>query len=96
MSRYVLSPRAQADLDEIWDYTAVTWGLDQAEDYIRLLQHAIEAIADDPRKGCSCDDIRLGYGKYLAGSHVIFYRSVDIGIDVVRILHTRMDFKRHL
>jgi toxin ParE1/3/4 len=49
MSRYVLSPRAQADLSDIWDYTAERWGVDQAEAYIRLIQHAIETVVDDPR-----------------------------------------------
>jgi len=29
-------------------------------------------------------------------SHIIFFRAVDGGIEVVRILHRRMDFERHL
>ena len=33
---------------------------------------------------------------YPAGSHVLFYRNVKAGIDIVRILHSRMDFERHL
>ena len=33
--RFVLKPRAQADLDEIWDYTVDRWGIDQAETYLR-------------------------------------------------------------
>ena len=37
MSGYVLSPRAQADLDEIWDYSAKHWGENRAEVYIREL-----------------------------------------------------------
>ena len=96
MSRYVLSPRARADLDEIWDYTTERWGGDQAEGYIRLLQRAIETVANDPRKGRSCDEVRAGYCKYPAGSHMLLYRSVKAGIDIVRILHSRMDFERHL
>jgi hypothetical protein len=28
-----LSPRAALDLDEIWDYTAKRWGVEQAETY---------------------------------------------------------------
>jgi toxin ParE1/3/4 len=32
---YVLSPREQTDLDEIWDYSADTWGIDQADSYTR-------------------------------------------------------------
>jgi toxin ParE1/3/4 len=96
MIRYILSPRAQADLDEIWDYTAETWGIDQAERYIRLLQHGIEAVAADPRRGSSCDDIRAGCRKYLVGSHILFYRITSEAIDVVRILHSRTELKRHL
>ena len=96
MSRYVLSPRAQRDLDEIWDYTAATWGVEQAENYIRLLQRAIESVAGDPRKGRPCDEVRAGYRKYHAGSHMLLYRNAKAGIDIVRILHSRMDFEQHL
>jgi toxin ParE1/3/4 len=96
MSRYILSPRAKADLDEIWDFTVRTWGEQQAEDYIRLLVGAIETVAENPRRGRACDEIRKGYRKYLAGSHMIFFRKIKSGIDVIRVLHGQMDFDRHL
>ena len=35
MSRYILSPAAQSDLEQIWDYTRHRWGVDQAEEYLR-------------------------------------------------------------
>ena len=94
--RYALSPRARGDLDEIWDYSAERWGEQQAESTIRAIQKAIEAVASAPRRGRSCDEIRTGYFKYAAGSHVIFFRLTKTGIDVVRVLHQRMDFNRHL
>ena len=96
MTGYVLSPRAQADLDEIWDYTEQRRSTAQAERYIRQLQQGIAFVAGDPRRGETCDDIRAGYQKYAVGSHVVFYRLTAAGIDVVRILHAAMDFKRHL
>lgn len=96
MTGYVLSPRAQADLDEIWDFTEQRWSAAQAERYIRQLWQGIEDVAGDPRRGTPCDDIRPGYFKYGVGSHVLFYRQTAGGIDVVRILHGRMDFDRHL
>jgi toxin ParE1/3/4 len=96
MSHYTLSPRAEADLGEIWDFTVKTWGEQQAEDYIRLLVGAIEAVADNPRRGRPCDEVRKGYHKYLAGSHVIIFRKIKSGIDVVRVLHAHMDFEQHL
>jgi toxin ParE1/3/4 len=96
MTQYVLSPRAQADLEDIWAFTTNRWGLTQAEVYIRQIQSSIETVAAAPALGRACDEIRSGYRKYRTGSHVIFYRLTDGGIDVVRILHARMDFGRHL
>jgi toxin ParE1/3/4 len=93
---FILSPRAQSDLDEIWDYSCETWGVDQAERYIILLRDAVSAAAAKPARGRPCEDIRVGYRKLAAGSHVIFYRMAGSDIDVVRILHQRMDFARHL
>jgi len=96
MTHNVLSPRAQRDIDEIWDYSAGIWGVQQAEVYVRQIRRAVEIVAEDPRRGRSCDNIRAGYRKYPAGSHFVFYRVVEGGIDVVRILHQRMDFDQHL
>ena len=96
MSALVLSPRAQADLDAIWNHTSERWSDAQAERYIRSLWQAMEAVAADPRRAKSCDDIRPGYRKYLAGQHVLFIRETDGVVDIVRILHASMDFERHL
>jgi toxin ParE1/3/4 len=96
MSGYVLSPRAKADLNEIWNYTAERWDEDQADRYIFDIRAAIETIARDPRRGRACDHIRAGYRKYPTGSHMLFFRVIDRGIDVVRILHQNMDFESHL
>jgi toxin ParE1/3/4 len=94
--RFVLKPRAHADLDEIWDYTVDCWGLEQAETYIRQLWKDIQTLADNPSLGRECAEVRPGYRKYPSGSHVLFYRLTDDGINVVRILHERMDYERHI
>jgi toxin ParE1/3/4 len=97
VSRYLLSPAAQADLERIWDYTHDHWGVNQAEEYLRELQHAIDRAAANPAIGRACDEIRPGYRKLAAGSHALFYRVTAEGvIDVVRVLHQRMDVDRHL
>ena len=96
MSGFVLSPQSQTDLDGIWDFTEQRWNAAQAESYIRELWNAIKFVAEDPRRGRKCDEIRPGYFKSRAGAHVIFYKLADGGIDVVRILHAGMDFQQHL
>ncbi|MBJ8346934.1 type II toxin-antitoxin system RelE/ParE family toxin [Antrihabitans sp. YC2-6] len=95
--RFLLSPAAQADLEDIWDHTAQRWNAEQAEHFVRELQRAIERVADNPAVGRRCDEVRAGYLKLAAGSHVLFYRVTDEGvIDIVRVLHQRMDIDRHL
>ena len=96
MSGHALTPRARQDLDEIWAHSSEHWGENRAELYMREIWHGITAIANDPRRGQTCDDIRVGYRKYSVAQHVLFFRPGANGIDIVRILHARMDFLRHL
>ena len=94
MSGYLLSPRAKADLEEIWDYSEEIWCTDRAERYVRDLWD-IKYLAANPKRGRSCDEVRAGCRKYAIGSHFVFYRVTANGVDVVRILHQRMDFEQH-
>lgn len=91
-----LSPLAQADLDEIFDYTVRQWGLDQAERYTLMLESACASVAEDPAEGRDCSHIRAGYRRVACGRHYIYFRTTDYGIAVIRILHQRMDEQRHL
>ena len=95
MSQVILSPKAKSDLSDIWDYTLAEWGIDQAEKYVRDLWTAMQKQARDPSTSVDISDVRKGYRKFRSGSHVIFFRLTREGIDVVRILHQRMDFERH-
>ena len=97
MSRYLLNPLARDDLDQIYDYTLDRWDIDQAESYVRELLRAFDRAAADPRIGRPCDEIRSGYRKLPAGSHTVYYRiTVEGVLEIMRILHQRMDPGRHL
>ena len=98
MSRYVSSPAAQADLEQIWDYTCQRWSDGQALTYVREIQRAIELVADNPLIGRSCEEVRPGYRRHAVGSHTLYSRLGARGdlVDVVRILHKHMDVDRHL
>jgi len=50
----------------------------------------------EPHRGRACDDIRPGYRKYHVGRHLIFYRESPEGLEIIRILHDRMDIETHL
>ena len=44
MTGYLLSPAAQADLEQIWEYIARNWGEDQAACYILGIRDACRAL----------------------------------------------------
>lgn len=92
MNSIRLTPAAQQDLSSIWDFTQERWD----ENYLSEMWAAIERIAADPHRGRACDDIREGYRRYSIGSHLVFYVERANGVDVIRILHQRMDPTRQL
>jgi toxin ParE1/3/4 len=95
MKSLVFSPAAQADMEGIWDYTFEYWGLAQADRYTDGIRDACHALASGHRQGRPVD-VRLGYLKYLAGPHVVYFRDHGNQLEIVRILHGKMDVDRHL
>lgn len=92
---YRLYPLALADLEDIWSCTVSRWSLEQAESYHAAIVAAFEGLSIGSKQGRP-SDVREGYFKYAVGSHLVFYRRSEAGIDIVRILHQRMDVARHL
>lgn len=96
MKGYVLSPAAESDVNNIWDYTAANWGLRQAASYISDIRDACDALAQGQRQRRPVS-VREGYLKAKVGLHMIYFRAADDGlIVVIRILHQSMDVGRHL
>lgn len=95
MKPLAFSPAAEADIDGIWDYSAQTWGPDQADRYTDEIRDACLALAHDRKQGRPVD-VRPGYLRLSTGSHVIYYRNRGNRLDVIRVLHNRMDADRHL
>jgi toxin ParE1/3/4 len=92
---YRLSPLAEQDLADIWVYTFDKWSLEQADSYHAEIVNAFEGLLSGEKVG-RIADIRDFYLKYTVGSHMIYYLKTDNGVDIMRILHQRMDAARHL
>jgi toxin ParE1/3/4 len=91
-----LSRLALADLREIGRFTLERWGLAQRRAYLRSIDAWFAALARDPQLGRQRQDIGPGWHSAMIGSHVIFYKVADRDIEIVRVLHSRMDIWRHL
>ena len=93
--KYVLSPMAEADLENIWTYTAREWSVEQAETYTDDIINMFEDIAEGKRVGRPVF-VRAGYCKTLIGRHAIYFQVRGKVIAIIRILHQSMDVERHL
>lgn len=91
-----LLPSARRDLDSIWDYTAAAWGLDQAESYITTLRRDMERLRAFPELGAEHASRHAKFRKLPNGHHFIYDVVTSCSVDVVRVLHERMDVARHL
>ncbi len=96
MAEYRLSPRAQRDLDGIFDYTVARWGLPQAIRYTDRIEAASADLAEAPQRSQDCGNIRARYRRRNVERHVIYFRPTRYGIAVARILHQSMNAARHL
>lgn len=94
--RLMLTPRAAQDLEDIFDYSADIWGTEQAAAYIRDLHAALKRLLHFPELGRAIDDVKAGVRTLPAGSHLVIYRIRPEVIEVIRVLHKRMDVGRHI
>jgi toxin ParE1/3/4 len=96
--KYRISVKATLDIESIWLYTLVNWSEAQANHYINLIFSEINTIAQNPEFGTNYGSIRKKYRCYKVKSHPIFYKVYLINkpIEIIRILHERMDVESRL
>lgn len=98
-SRVVLRADAEADIESISDYIAAD-SLDSARRFRSVIRTECQALAEMPGMGArrDFDNPRLanvrswpvkGFRNYL-----IFYRGIEGGIEVLRILHGARNIER--
>ncbi len=94
MGRYTLSNKAVGDLGDIWNFTCDRWSEKQADKYYRDLLVAFQELADNPGSGRNYDEIRTSLKGVRAGRHIVFFQALnELEIEIIRILHERMDLK---
>lgn len=97
MGAFSLTAAAKADLKSIAAYSQRRWAKVQRKIYAKQFADAFHMLADTLEAGIACDVIKVGYRKFPIGSHVVFYRALsDTEIEIVRILHKRVDLGRQL
>ncbi len=91
-----LTPRAEADLEDIWLYTAQTWSPDQADTYIDNLVHTIDTLVAMPTIARERDEFDPPVRIHPAAEHLIIYRVAEPILLVIRILGGRQNWRAML
>jgi toxin ParE1/3/4 len=85
------SPEAEQDLLAIWNYVAREASPGAADEQLRSLDRACEALAQWPHSGRARDELFRGVRSIAVEAYVVFYRVGNSAIEIVRVLHGRRD-----
>jgi len=94
MPDYRLTPAAKSDLLKIWNYTMKSWGEKQAEKYLLDIENKLERLAANSKLGRQRSEINLSYYSFPVKKHIIFYLKSGNHIDIIGILHGKMDINK--
>jgi toxin ParE1/3/4 len=90
--QYRLAPRALADLDDIWRYSAETWSIDQADRYIDDLTRIFETIAAMPTLARERLEFKPPVRIHVHERHLIVYTVTENQVTILRLLGGRQDW----
>ena len=97
MSDYIISEKAIEDINKVWNYTAENWSMEQADRYYNLIYDEIEYIVRNFELAHDFSKIRKSYKYSKVKSHLIFFKKdKNNEIEIVRVLHERMDIENRL
>lgn len=93
MQTFRLSTTAESDLTDIWTYRADS-SEERADELIERLVKQFMMLATFPEAGRNRPEIKLGIRSFVVERHVIFYRVIEQGIEIVRVLYGTRDIEK--
>ena len=96
MRRLELTESARLDLKSIRRYSGRIWAPNEPIRYLADLRDTMKALRSGALVGRERDDLRSGLRTAASGRHRIFFVADVSRIFVVRVLHEKMDYRRHL
>ncbi len=94
--KFRLTRPALRDLAEIGRYTREQWGKKQARRYGIAITERLKWLCRNKPMWRERPELDAGIFSYPHESHVLVFRECRVGIEILRILHQRMDPIRHL
>jgi len=94
--KFRISTEAREDLVSVWEYTRSHWSTEQADLYIDAFVLRFAWLSVNRTLWQARTDLQKGIFSYVEKSHVILFSENQDYIDILRILHGRMDLGRHV
>lgn len=94
--KYVVSDEALGDLLSIWEYTSERWGNGRADLYIDAITVRFAWLTRNTGLWHRRPELGEGLHSYPERSHVTIFRRTNRGMEILRVLHERMDLERHV
>ncbi|MGB1109514.1 MAG: type II toxin-antitoxin system RelE/ParE family toxin [Gammaproteobacteria bacterium] len=94
--KYRLTRPAIRDLAEIGRYGMNRWGEQQAKRYAKSMAARMQWLCVNKALWHPREDVHEGVYCYREQSHMLWFREYPSGIEILRVLHVRMDPARHL
>jgi toxin ParE1/3/4 len=91
MKHFRVSDVARSDLDEIWLYIARD-NLEVADKFIHAIVSRFPKLPAMPLIGRQREELLPRLRSFPVSCYVIFYRPIENGVEIVRVLHGARDF----
>ena len=92
MSQFRISTQAAQDIGNIWKYVAPN-NLKAANRLFDTLRESFPKLAKFPQLGRERSELAPFLRTFPVKNYLIFYRPIDEGIEIVRILHGSQDIE---
>jgi toxin ParE1/3/4 len=92
VSDYIISQPAIRDLESISAYFADV-NIEVGEKFLQGFNKRCKQLASFPKSGRSYDDLQVGLRGLPLEGYIILYRSIDDGIEIVRVANGRQDLQ---
>ncbi len=90
MANFAITPLAEADLDEIWNYIS-EYNEPAADKFMRDLAAKFQLLADNKEIGKRQDDFIVEMRMFPFKKYHIYYFPTAGGVEIYRVLHGARD-----
>jgi len=92
MNRYIISPAASQDLDEISDYF-VSRSVEAGERFVNGFEQKCKNLVNFPNMGRSYANVEPSLRGVPLEGYIILYRVIEHGIEIVRVVNGYRDLE---